>query len=197
MRAFSDGPSDSPYPDNLAPPAARGLMIIARLDNEIEAARFQQMALVHRLERVKRETRAAHDDIRTQEMHVMFVESSPHYTTSQETLRQMRDWLETARHACLRCAAEAVSEARDTQTAFDRWDRHIELLSKRRRAVAVAPEVLRLYEASTSSRSSPRIVAFENGACGACGSALAGPPPISGIRLCPGCRRVVYWRRPS
>lgn len=198
MDTFPNAPSELdreiPLLDGRAPPAARGLLILSRLDAEIEALRLQEMALVRRLEQVRRDAHAAHEEFRSQEMHVMFVESSRHYT-APETVCRLRAWLEIAREECRHFAAVAASEARETQKLFDRLQRRLSTLSEERRAVGIPPDLRGLYELSLSNGCSPEVVAVEGKACGSCGTKVAGPPPDNGVQSCSRCRRVLYWRR--
>lgn len=199
MDTWLNSPSEPdrvpPLIDCRVPPAARDLLVLSRLNAEIEAVHLQEMALFRRLEQVRRDARAAHEEFRSQEIHVMFIESSRYYTAPPETLRRLREWLETASENCRRFAAVAASETRHTGETFDRLQGRLATLLAQRRTVAIPPDLRSLYEASLSNGCSPAVVAVENKACGGCRITVTGPVPNSGVRSCSGCRRVLYWRR--
>jgi hypothetical protein len=80
-----------PALDSRAPVAARALLMLSLLDAQIERLQLDQMSLVRRIEQVRREARAAHEELRAQEMQLMFVESSSPHTTPAEAVRRMQD----------------------------------------------------------------------------------------------------------
>jgi hypothetical protein len=184
----------APVLDSRAPPPARALLMLCHFDAQIEKLWLEQMNLVRSIDEMKREARAAHVELRAQEIEVMFVESSSRYAAPAEAIRRMREWLDGARARCAELSTRVQSETEVTARAFDAIHRRVELLCERKRAVPVAPELLRLYEASAWGGASGRVVAVERDACGACGAAAPRAQPESGLQVCVGCRRVLYWR---
>lgn len=161
--------------DNRAPPAARVLMMLCHLDAELETLRINETALVRRLEQARRDARAAHEEFRAQEIHVLFVESSPRYTAPPDALRRLRGWLEGASQRCRELAARAESAMSEAERDFDLIHRRMKALLERREALDPSSDLLRIYERSAWIGVSPRIVAAERGACSRCG-ASATPP---------------------
>ena len=184
-----------PAIDNRAPSAARALLRLCRLDAELDALRVEELALVRRLEHVRREAHAAHQEFREQELQVMFVESSSRFAAPPETLRRMREWLDDASRRCRELTDLAASTTAETERAFQLVQQRIGALRARRRALATPPDLLRIYESSAWIAVSPRIVAVEKAACSACGARATRAAPEGGVRTCAGCRRILYWRR--
>lgn len=181
--------------DDRAPSDARGLLVLCRLDAELDALRVEELALGRRLEHARREAHAAHQEFRAQEMQVMFVESSSRFVAPPETLRRMREWLDDASRRCRELTDLAESTTSETERAFELVQRRKDALQERRRALATPPDLLRIYESSAWIGVSPRIVAVEQAACSACGARVTRAAPEGGVRTCAGCRRILYWRR--
>ena len=187
-------PTTRPRSKMALPSAARTLLGLCRLDAEMEALWVEELALVRRLEHVRREAHAAHQEFREQEMRVIFVESSSCCAAPPETLRRMREWLDDASRRCRELTEIAESTTAETVRAFELVQRRKDVLRERRRALATPPDLLRIYESSAWNGVSPRIVAVEHAACSACGARATRAAPEGGVRTCASCRRILYWR---
>ncbi len=186
---------DAPAIDDRAPSAVRGLLMLCRLDAEMDTLWVEELALVQRLEHIRREAHAADQEFREQEMQVMFVESSSRFDVPPETLRRMREWLDGASRRCRELTDLAESTTAETERAFELVQRRKDVLLECRRALATPPDLLRIYESSAWISVSPRIVAVEQASCSACGARATRAAPEGGVRTCAGCRRILYWRR--
>lgn len=195
FQAAANFADDAPAIDDRAPSAARGLLMLCRLDAEMDALWVEELALVQRLEHIRREAHAADQEFREQEAQVMFVESSSRFAAPPETLCRMREWLDAASRRCRELKDLAESTTAETERAFELVQRRKDVLRERRRALATPPDLLRIYETSAWIDGSPRIVAVEQAACSACGARATRGAPEGGVRTCAGCRRILYWRR--
>ena len=180
--------------DDRAPPEARVLLMLCRIDGELESLHLEELALMRRLEKVRRDARAAHEEFRAQEIQLMFVESSGRYAALPEALQRLRECLEAASQRYRDLAAFAEGEASKAASGFELVKRRVEFLNARRQGLAPAPKFAVIYETSAWFAMPPRVVAVERESCGACGAAA--PARLEGdLRPCAGCRRILYWPR--
>ena len=168
--------------------------MLCHIDAELEALRLQELALIRRLERVRQDARAACEEFRTHEAQMLFVESSSRYPAGPDTLRRLRDWLDSASQQYQELAARAESATAETDRDFELAHRRIEVLHQRRQTLEAPPDLVRIYERSAWIGVSPRILPVERGRCSGC-AAPAEHPPDGELQTCSGCRRLLYWRQ--
>jgi hypothetical protein len=194
LRSLNQPRESTPAIDGRAPPAALTLLTLSLLDTEIEALYLKQICLLRRLDQIGRQSRAACEELRTQEIHMTFVESFSRYTAPPDTLRRLRGWLEDASQKCATLSTLARAETEAAARVFDSIHGRVQELYARRRTMSISTELLALYEASYRGGASRAIVPVERGACGGCGAGAPAIRPESGIAACGTCRRLLYWR---
>jgi hypothetical protein len=151
LRSLTQHRDSTPAIDGSEPPAVRTLLTLSLLGTEIESLQLQEICLIRRLDQITRQSRAAHEELRTQEIHMAFVESSSRCTAPPDTLRRLRGWLEDASQKCARLSTLASAETETAARAFDSIHDRVQELCARRRTLSISTELLALYEASYRS----------------------------------------------
>lgn len=185
------------FVDNRAPAAARALLTLAHVDGELDGLHREEHALFRHLEKVQRDARTAYNDLRAQEIHIMFVESSPGGAASPDALRLLREQLEHARQSCRQLKEIAEAETSQAEIAVHDVRRRVRALLLTRQALAIPHSLLLIYQRSSVSGATPRVVPIEDGECGACGEPALQGPPNDGLDPCSACRSILYRRQPA